>query len=141
MVLVSQRQWTAGELLVSDDNSGGNLNAMIVFRATQSGTYYLEAGANQDLTLGGYRVSARLATGDDFTGSGTSDITFMPSVVDVAGINRISRRIYATAAGAILGHLKGSSRAVRKRVSRKPGSLMALGERGQDTVSRRQECQ
>ena len=35
--------------------------------------------------------------------SGTVDITMMPTVVDVAGINSISRRIYANAAGAIAG--------------------------------------
>ena len=34
---------------------------------------------------------------------GTRDITMMPSVVDVAGINSISRQIYANAAGAIAG--------------------------------------
>lgn len=31
------------------------------------------------------------------------DIIFMPSIVDVAGLNRISRRIFANAAGAITG--------------------------------------
>lgn len=34
---------------------------------------------------------------------GTKDITMMPSVVDVAGLNSISRGIYANAAGAIAG--------------------------------------
>jgi uncharacterized protein (UPF0261 family) len=37
---------------------------------------------------------------------GTRDITVMPSVVDVAGINRISRTIYSNAAGAIIGMVK-----------------------------------
>ncbi|MGD2146617.1 MAG: Tm-1-like ATP-binding domain-containing protein, partial [Anaerolineae bacterium] len=45
-------------------------------------------------TLGGGDVSAY---------AGTRDITFMPSVVDIAGINSVSRRIYANAAGAIAG--------------------------------------
>lgn len=45
-------------------------------------------------TLGGGDVSAYV---------GTKDITFMPSIVDVAGINSISRQIYANAAGAITG--------------------------------------
>lgn len=35
--------------------------------------------------------------------AGTKDITFMPSVVDVAGFNRISQRIYANAAATIIG--------------------------------------
>ena len=37
---------------------------------------------------------------------GTRDIAMIPSVVDVAGLNRISRQIYANAAGAIAGMLK-----------------------------------
>lgn len=48
-------------------------------------------------TLGGGNVSAYV---------GTRDITFMPSIVDVAGFNRISRTIYANAAGAIAGMVK-----------------------------------
>ena len=47
-----------------------------------------------------------LAGGDVGEYAGTRDITFMPSVVDVAGINRISRAIYANAAGAIAGMVK-----------------------------------
>jgi uncharacterized protein (UPF0261 family) len=41
--------------------------------------------------------------GDVSAYTGTRDITFIPSIVDVAGINSISRRIYANAAGAIAG--------------------------------------
>jgi uncharacterized protein (UPF0261 family) len=48
-------------------------------------------------TVGGGDVSAY---------AGTKDITFMPSVVDVAGINSISRTIYANAAGAIAGMVR-----------------------------------
>ncbi len=48
-------------------------------------------------TVGGGDVSAY---------AGTKDITFIPSIVDVAGINRISRAIYTNAAGAIAGMVK-----------------------------------
>jgi len=48
-------------------------------------------------TVGGGDVSAY---------AGTKDITFVPSIVDVAGFNRISRTIYANAAGAIAGMTK-----------------------------------
>lgn len=48
-----------------------------------------------------------LASGDTAAYVGTTDITMMPSVVDVAGINRISRRIYTNAAGAICGMVLG----------------------------------
>ena len=51
-------------------------------------------------TLGGGDVSAY---------TGTKDIIFIPSIVDVAGINRISRAIYANAAGAIAGMVKMES--------------------------------
>lgn len=44
-----------------------------------------------------------LTAGDVSPYVGTKDITMMPSVVDVAGLNSISRRIYANAAGAIAG--------------------------------------
>jgi uncharacterized protein (UPF0261 family) len=48
-----------------------------------------------------------LASGDTAPYIGTTDITMMPSVVDVAGVNRISRRIYSNAAGAICGMVVG----------------------------------
>jgi uncharacterized protein (UPF0261 family) len=48
-------------------------------------------------TVGGGDVSAY---------AGTRDITFIPSIVDVAGFNRISRAVYANAAGAVVGMVK-----------------------------------
>lgn len=48
-----------------------------------------------------------VASGDTSGFVGTSDITMMYSVVDVAGINRISRMIYINAAGAIVGMVTG----------------------------------
>lgn len=50
-----------------------------------------------------------VASGDTSGFVGTSDITMMYSVVDVAGINRISRRIYTNAAGAICGMVSGDA--------------------------------
>lgn len=47
-----------------------------------------------------------LAGGDVSSFVGTKDITMMPSVVDVAGINSISRVIYTNAAAAIAGMVK-----------------------------------
>lgn len=44
-----------------------------------------------------------LASGDTSPYVGTSDIVMMPTVVDVAGLNRISRMIFTYAAGAICG--------------------------------------
>ncbi|MBA3867796.1 MAG: Tm-1-like ATP-binding domain-containing protein [Anaerolineae bacterium] len=48
-----------------------------------------------------------VASGDTSGFVGNSDITMMYSVVDVAGINRISRLIYTNAAGAICGMVAG----------------------------------
>lgn len=44
-----------------------------------------------------------VASGDTSPYIGTSDITMMFSVVDVAGLNRVSRRVFRNAAGAIAG--------------------------------------
>jgi uncharacterized protein (UPF0261 family) len=43
------------------------------------------------------------ASGDVAVYVGTKDITMIPSIVDVAGINRVSRIIFSRAAGAICG--------------------------------------
>jgi uncharacterized protein (UPF0261 family) len=43
------------------------------------------------------------ASGDTSSYVGTKDVTMIPSIVDVAGINRVSRIIFARAAGAICG--------------------------------------
>jgi len=47
-----------------------------------------------------------LASGDIRAYVGVKDITMMPSIVDIAGINRLSSLILANAAGAIAGMVK-----------------------------------
>jgi uncharacterized protein (UPF0261 family) len=49
-----------------------------------------------------------VASGDTRPYVGAKDITMMHSVVDIAGLNRISREILANAAGAIIGMVKTS---------------------------------
>lgn len=56
-----------------------------------------------------------LASGQTAHYVGTSDITMMPAVVDVSGINRLSRTIFSNAAGAIAGMVRAS--AARSTVS------------------------
>jgi uncharacterized protein (UPF0261 family) len=46
-----------------------------------------------------------LAGGDVRTFVGVTDIVMIPSIVDVAGLNRISRGVFARAAGAVCGML------------------------------------
>ncbi|MEW5978604.1 MAG: Tm-1-like ATP-binding domain-containing protein [Acidobacteriota bacterium] len=57
-------------------------------------------------TVGGSDVSPYVAS---------RDIVMIPSVVDVAGINRISRLIYANAAGAIAGMVKTEASVPEKK--------------------------
>lgn len=51
-----------------------------------------------------------LASGNTAQYIGTTDIVMMPSVVDVAGLNRISRPVLARAAGAICGMLEAAQK-------------------------------
>ena len=50
-----------------------------------------------------------VASGDTRPYVGAVDVTMMYSVVDIAGINQISARILANAAGAIAGMAKAQS--------------------------------
>jgi uncharacterized protein (UPF0261 family) len=49
-----------------------------------------------------------LASGNTAHYVGTKDIVMMPSIVDVAGLNRISRMLFTRAAGAICGMVEAS---------------------------------
>ena len=67
------------------------------------GTSVITAGM-QSLPIGVPKVMvSTAASGDTSSYVGTRDITMIPSVVDVAGVNRISRPIFTRAAGAICG--------------------------------------
>ena len=75
----------------------------IISMAGSGGTSVATAGM-RELPVGVPKVMvSTVASGDVGPYVGTRDITMMPSVVDVAGLNQISRRIYANAAGAICG--------------------------------------
>ena len=72
-----------------------------------SGGTSLATSAMRELPVGVPKVMVSTVGGGDVSAfAGTKDITFMPSVVDVAGLNRISRDIYANAAGAISGMVR-----------------------------------
>jgi uncharacterized protein (UPF0261 family) len=59
-------------------------------------------------------IVSTLASGDTRPYVGAKDVTMMYSVVDIAGINQISARILANAAGAIAGMAKASAPAARE---------------------------
>ena len=53
-----------------------------------------------------------LASGNTAPYVGVKDIVMMPSIVDVAGLNRISRKLFTQAAGAICGMVSAGATAV-----------------------------
>jgi uncharacterized protein (UPF0261 family) len=64
-------------------------------------------GAMRTLPLGVPKVMVSTVAGSDVSGYvGVKDIVMVPSIVDVSGINRISREVFAKAAGAICGMLE-----------------------------------
>lgn len=69
-----------------------------------SGGTSVGSAAMQALPVGFPKVMvSTLASGDVSPYVGVKDLMMMYSVVDVAGLNRISRRVFANAAGAICG--------------------------------------
>jgi uncharacterized protein (UPF0261 family) len=73
-----------------------------------SGGTAIATRAMRGLPIGVPKVMASTVAGGDVSAfAGTSDITMLPTIVDVAGINSISRRIYANAANAIAGMVSG----------------------------------
>ncbi len=69
-----------------------------------SGNSSIAAAAMRDLPVGVPKlIVSTVASGDTRPYVGAKDVTMMYSVVDIAGINRISSRILTNAAGAIVG--------------------------------------
>ncbi|OHB80492.1 MAG: hypothetical protein A2V98_02535 [Planctomycetes bacterium RBG_16_64_12] len=63
--------------------------------------------AMRALPLGVPKVMVSTVAGTDVSGYvGVKDIVMVPSIVDVSGVNRISREVFAKAAGAICGMLE-----------------------------------
>jgi uncharacterized protein (UPF0261 family) len=80
----------------------GKLNGIIGMGG--SGGTSIAATGMRTLPVGVPKVLLSTVAGGDVSAyAGTKDITFIPSIVDVAGFNRISRTIYTNAAGAIAG--------------------------------------
>jgi uncharacterized protein (UPF0261 family) len=106
----------------------GKLQGIIGMGGT--GGTSIATAAMRTLPVGIPKVMVSTVGGGDVSAyAGTKDITFIPSIVDVAGINRISRQIYSNAAGAIAGMVKGE---VIPDVSEKP--LVAASMFGNTTV-------
>lgn len=88
--------------VVADLYASGRLGGILGMAG--SGGTAIATAAMRRLPVGVPKLMvSTVASGDVAAYVGTTDITMMPSVVDVAGINSISRAIYANAAGAIAG--------------------------------------
>lgn len=89
--------------------SDGKLDGIISMGG--SGGTSIATHGMQVLPVGVPKVMvSTVASGDVSAYVGTQDIVMIPSIVDVAGINRISRAIYTNAAGAIAGMVLARSR-------------------------------
>jgi uncharacterized protein (UPF0261 family) len=88
--------------VVKDLYDAGRLGGILSMAG--SGGTSIATRAMRGLPIGVPKVMASTVGGGDVSAYvGTVDLTMMPTVVDVAGINSISRQIYANAAGAIAG--------------------------------------
>jgi uncharacterized protein (UPF0261 family) len=88
--------------LVKSLNDDGRIDGIIGMGGTGGTT--VVTSAMRALPVGMPKVCVSTAASGDVAGYvGTKDITMIPSIVDVAGINRISRIVFARAAGAICG--------------------------------------
>ena len=103
--VVVKRLYEAGEIdgIISMGGGGGTIIGTSAMRSLPVGFPKL--------------MVSTIASGDTSAYVGTTDITMMPSIVDVAGLNRISRTIFTNAAGAICGMVLGE---VAPAVEEKP---------------------
>ena len=103
--IVSKKYFEAGKFaaMVSMGGGGGTVTGTSAMRVLPVGTPKL--------------MMSTVASGDTSAYVGTTDITMMPAVVDVSGLNQISRRIIANAAGAICGMVEAE---IEQPVDEKP---------------------
>ncbi len=84
-----------------------------------SGNTAVVTAAMRELPVGLPKLMvSTVASGDVAAYVGSSDVTMMPAVTDIAGLNAISRRVIANAAHAVAGM---ASRSVPAAASDKPG--------------------
>jgi uncharacterized protein (UPF0261 family) len=78
-----------------------------------SGGTAVATNAMRALPVGFPKVMVSTVAGGDVAAYvGTRDIVMVPSVVDVAGLNRISREIYTNAGGAIAGMVQARAESI-----------------------------
>ncbi len=97
LAVIARRLYDEGKLdaILGMGGSGGTTVATAGMRALPLGVPKL--------------MVSTLASGDVRAFVGPADILMMPSIVDVAGVNRISGKVYANAAAAIAGMVRGEA--------------------------------
>jgi uncharacterized protein (UPF0261 family) len=99
----------AGSAVVAKQLYDAGKLAGIIGMGGSGGTSVITA-AMRALPTGVPKVCvSTVAGGDVHPYVGIKDITLIPSIVDVAGLNRISRTIFTRAAGAIVGMTRASA--------------------------------
>jgi uncharacterized protein (UPF0261 family) len=101
-----------GECVTAMSQAAPILLSMLCARGDIDGIVSLGGGGGTAIATAAMRalpigfpklMVSTLAAGNTAHYLGTSDITLMPSIADVAGLNRLSETIFARAAGAICG--------------------------------------
>ena len=99
----AMKAMSAGAAVVAKELFAAGRFAGIVGMGGSGGSSVVTA-AMRALPVGVPKVCvSTVASGDTSAYVGAKDIVLIPSIVDVAGVNRISRVIFARAAGAICG--------------------------------------
>ncbi len=98
---------TGAAALIRSLYENGNFDGIIGMGGTGGTT--VVTSAMRALPVGVPKICiSTAASGDVSVYVGTKDITMIPSIVDVAGINRVSRIIFSRAAGAICGMVEAN---------------------------------
>ena len=95
-------------------HDAGRLSGVIAAGGSAGTTIACSAMASLPFGLPKVMVST-LASGDVGGFLGVKDIVMIPAVVDVSGLNRISRRVLAQAAGAVFGMVETAQEPVQDK--------------------------
>ena len=118
VALVARRD--RGEAVAAMSKGAPEILSMLLKKKMIDGVISLGGGGGTSICTAGMRalpigfpklMVSTLASGNTAQYVGVKDIIMFPSIVDVAGLNRISRPILTRAAGAICGMVEASPKA------------------------------
>lgn len=95
---------------IKDLFDSGEIDGIIAIGGSMGSSMASAAMKELPLGLPKLLVSTKVAQAGAQGYVGTKDITIMPSVADIQGLNRLTKRILMNAAGAICGMVEGSDR-------------------------------